>query len=329
MINAGVAIVRCLAILQEQVTNPNMKNALRSVSMEVQQGNNLADSMRKHPKCFDELYVSMVEAGESGGVLDEVLNRLAKLLEDMTKLQNQVKSALAYPTAVLVIAILAFFGMTIFLIPIFAKIFVQIHATLPPLTQFMLFLSGVLRSWLVIIPILAIIGISFLLRNYYRTYMGRRQIDGFMLKMPLFGEMNEKSAVARFSRVLGTLLKSGVPVLQAIDIVCKTIGNQVIVDAIQTAKYDIQQGGQMSLAIQKAKVFPPMAIQMIGIGEETGELDGMLMKVADFYEDEVAQAVKALTSVIEPLMMVLVAVIVGSILLSMYLPLFSVFDKLG
>ncbi len=338
MINAGVAIVRCLGILQEQSTNPLMKKALGEVSGEVQQGSNLGDCLKRHPKCFDDLYVSMVEAGESGGVLDEVLNRLAKLLEDMAKLQNQIKSALAYPTAVLVIALLAFFGMTIFLIPIFDKIFKSINATLPALTLMMLALSHFLTGHpesplgsfpgLLLLPI--IIGVPmFVLKQYYKTPLGRRQIDGFMLKMPLFGELNEKTAVARFSRVLGTLIRSGVPILQAMDIVCKTIGNMVIVDAVQAAKFDIQQGGLMSLAIQKANVFPPMSIQMISIGEETGELDEMLMKVADFYEDEVEQAVKALTSIIEPLMMVFVAVIVGTILLSMYLPLFSVFDKLG
>ena len=339
MINAGVAIVRCLGILQEQSTNPKMKKALRAINLEVQQGSNLGDALKKHPQCFDDLYVSMVEAGESGGVLDEVLNRVAKLLEDMNKLQNQIKSALAYPTAVLVIALLAFFGMTIFLIPIFAKIFKQIKATLPLLTQMMLQLSYFLLGneesvlhlpfpGLLLFPIL-IGGPIFVARQYYRTPLGRRQIDGALLKMPIFGELNEKTAIARFSRVLGTLLRSGVPVLQSMDIVCKTIGNMVIVDAVKAAKFDIQQGGQMSLAIQKANVFPPMSIQMISIGEETGELDTMLMKVADFYEDEVEQAVKALTSIIEPLMMILVAVIVGTILLSMYLPLFSVFDKLG
>ena len=329
MINAGIPIVRCLSILQEQVTNSNLKKSLAEISIEVQQGHGIADTMKKHTHCFDELYVAMVEAGESGGVLDDVLNRLAKLLEDMSKLNNQIKSAMAYPTVVLFIAISAFFGMTIFLIPIFAGIFKELNATLPPLTQFMLFLSGVLRSWLVIFPILALIVIVFSIKAYRNTPFGRRQLDLFMLKMPLFGELNVKNAVARFSRVLGTLLKSGVPILQALDIVCKTVGNQILVDALQIAKLEIQQGGQMSFAIQKARVFPPMAIQMINIGEETGEMDGMLMKVADFYEDEVEQAVKGLTSIIEPIMMVLVAGIVGTILLSMYLPLFSIYDKLG
>jgi type IV pilus assembly protein PilC len=193
----------------------------------------------------------------------------------------------------------------------------------------MVFLSEVLRSWLIIIPIAIILAILFLLVSYYKTPVGRRQIDLFKLKMPLFGNLNQKSSIALFSRILGTLLKSGVPILQSLDIVSKTLGNRVIADAVQNAKSDIQQGGEISLALQKARVFPPMSIQMINVGEETGELDAMLMKIADFYEDEVAQAVKALTSLIEPLLIVFVATIVGTILLAMYMPLFSIYDQLG
>jgi type IV pilus assembly protein PilC len=329
MINAGVAIVRCLGVLSEQCPNPKLKKALLAINTEVQQGNSLSEAMRKHPECFDQLYVSMVEAGEAGGVLDEVLTRLAKLLEDVARLKNQVKSAMAYPVTVGIFALLAFFGMTIFLIPVFAKIFQDIGATLPPLTQFMLFLSSVLRSWKVLIPIGAIIFAVFAIKRYYKTPAGRVQIDGLLLKMPLFGDLNVKSAVARFCRVFGTLTRSGVPILASLEIVCNTVGNQVIANAVAGAKSEIQQGGMMSLALQKANVFPSLAIQMISIGEETGELDAMMMKVADFYEDEVEQALKALTSIIEPLMMVFVAGMVGTILLSMYLPMFAVFDKLG
>lgn len=329
MINAGVAIVRCLGVLSEQCGNPKMKKALTAISAEVQQGSPLSEAMAKHPECFDQLYVSMVEAGEAGGVLDEVLNRLAKLLEDMARLKNQIKSAMAYPVTVGVLAIIVFFAMTIFLIPVFAKIFTDLDVPLPALTQFMLMISGVMRSWKILIPIGTIVGTSFFLRNYYKTPAGRLQIDGFMLKMPLFGELNEKTAVARFCRVFGTLTRSGVPILNSLEIVCNTVGNQVIANAVSAAKYEIQQGGMMSLALQQEKVFPPLAIQMISIGEETGELDSMMMKVADFYEDEVEQAVKALTSVIEPLMMVMIAGLVGTILLSMYLPMFKVFDALG
>lgn len=329
MVNAGVAIVRCLGVLSEQCPKPKLKKALVAISSEVQQGTNLSDAMRKHPECFDNLYVSMVQAGETGGVLDEVLNRLAKVLEDMARLQNQVKSALAYPVAVGIIAILVFFGMTVFLIPIFAEIFKSLGTELPALTQFMLFISGVLRSEKIFIPIGVIIATVIGFRWYYKTPVGRLQIDGFLLKMPLFGDVNQKSAVARFTRTFGTLTRSGVPILNALEIVRDTSGNQVIANAIEGSKFEIQQGGMLSLALQKSQVFPLLAIQMISIGEEAGELDAMLMKVADFYEDEVEQAVKALTSLIEPIMMVLLAGMVAVILLSMYLPLFAVFNNLG
>lgn len=327
MINAGVAIVRCLGVLSDQATNPKMKKALSAISAEVQQGISLSDALDKHPDCFDQLYVSMVEAGEMGGVLDEVLNRLAKLLEDMARLQNQIKSAMAYPVTVGILAVIVFFAMTIFLIPVFAGIFESLGAELPALTKFMLYLSGIMRSWKILIPIVGFSGLVFGIKQYYKTPIGRSHIDKFLLKMPLFGDLNEKSAVARFCRVFGTLTRSGVPILTSLEIVCNTVGNKVIANAVAGAQSEIQQGGMMSLALQNANVFPQLAIQMICIGEETGELDAMMMKVADFYEDEVEQAVKALTSVIEPLMMVLIAGMVGVILLSMYLPMFAIFDQ--
>ncbi|HEY9674244.1 MAG TPA: type II secretion system F family protein [Waterburya sp.] len=329
MVNAGVAMVRCLGVLSEQCPNPKLKKALVSISGDVQQGTSLSDSMRKHPDCFDTLYVSMIQAGEVGGVLDEVLNRLAKLLEDMARLKNQVKSAMAYPTVVGVLAIVIFLGMTIFLIPVFAAIFKELGVELPALTQFMVNLSELIRSPGILIPIAIIAAVVYACRWYYKTPIGRVQIDGFFLKMPLFGDLNQKSAVARFCRIFGTLTRSGVPILNSLDIVRDTSGNQVIANAIEAAKYEIQQGGMISLALQREGVFPMLAIQMISIGEETGELDSMMMKVADFYEDEVEQAVKALTSLIEPLMMVVLAVMVAVILLSMYLPLFKLYDALG
>ena len=329
MVNAGVAIVRCLGVLAEQCPNPKLKKSLIGISAEVQQGVNLSDSMRRYPKVFDELYVSMVEAGEVGGVLDEVLNRLAKLLEDVARLQGQIRSAMAYPTAVGLFAVLAFLGMTIFLIPVFAGIFEQLDVELPALTAFMLALSSLLRSYWSAVMVAVLAGIVFGFRAYYSTPAGRLQIDGIMLKLPVFGDLNEKSAVARFCRVFGTLTRSGVPILTSLEIVENTVGNAVIARAVGQSREEIQQGGLLSLALQREQVFPPLAIQMIGIGEETGELDAMMMKVADFYESEVEEAVKALTSLIEPLMMVGVAVLVGTILLSMYLPLFKVFDALG
>jgi len=327
--NAGVAIVRSLGVLAEQCANPKLKQALISISADVQQGMNLSEAMRKHPACFDNLYVSMVQAGEVGGVLDEVMNRLSKLLEDRARLQNQIKSALTYPVAVCLFAVAIFIAMTVFLIPIFAGIFKQLGVELPALTQFMLWLSEVLRSWRVLIPIAVFVGGGFFLRQYYKTRLGRETIDRLSLKMPLFGDLIQKSAVALFSRTFGALTRSGVPILTALEIVRDTAGNQIIANAVDAARRDIQQGGMISLALQKERVFPTMAIQMISIGEETGELDQMLMKVADFYEDEVEQAVKAITSIIEPVMIIVLGGMVGTILISMYLPMFKIFDKLG
>ena len=329
LVNAGVAIVRSLGVLSEQCSNPKLKIALIEISNDVQSGMNLSDSMRKHPACFDGLYVSMVQAGEVGGVLDEVLNRLAKLLEDVARLQNQIKAALSYPVVVGFLATAIFVGMTVFLIPIFADIFTDLGTELPALTQFLMTCSQILRSWWSLAVVGAFIGLSIAYKQYYKTPIGRITIDRLSLKMPLFGDLIQKSSVARFSRTFGALTRSGVPILTCLEIVRDTSGNQVVANAIDAARIDIQQGGMISLALQQDQVFPAMAIQMISIGEETGELDAMLMKVADFYEDEVEQAVKALTSVLEPLMIVVLGGMVGTILLAMYLPMFAVFDKLG
>ena len=329
MVDAGVAIIRALSVLGEQASNRTLKQAILSISADVQQGMSLSASMAKHPKCFDQLYVSLIEAGETGGVLGEVLQRLAKLLEDMARLQNQVRSALTYPVFTALFAIVVFLGMTIFLIPIFANIFKGLNAELPPLTQFMLFISNSLRSWVALIPAVVIFATSFFLTQYYRTPVGKLNIDALLLKLPLLGDLIRKSAVARFCRVFGSLARSGVPILNSLEIVSNTVGNQVIANAVHGSRQDIQQGEMISVALQKWQVFPPLAIQMINIGEETGELDAMIMKVADFYEDEVEQALKSLTSIVEPLMMVVVGGIVGLILISMYLPMLTIFNKLG
>lgn len=329
LVNAGVAIVRGLGVLGDQCTNAKLKQSLQEISNDVQSGVNLSDAMRKHPDCFDNLYVSMIQAGEVGGVLDEVLNRLSKLLEDMARLQNQIKSALAYPVVVGILATSIFVGMTVFLLPIFAKIFTELGTELPALTQFLMTCSEILRSWRSGLIVGGIVGFRFAYTQYYKTRVGKETIDRLSLKMPLFGDLIQKSSVARFSRTFGSLTRSGVPILTSLEIVRDTSGNQVVANAIDAARAEIQQGGMISAALEKEKVFPPMAIQMISIGEETGELDGMLMKIADFYEDEVEQAVKALTSVLEPIMILVLGGMVGTILMSMYLPLFKVFEKLG
>jgi type IV pilus assembly protein PilC len=328
LINAGVAMVRGLGVLADQCPNPKLKKALQEISSDVQQGVNLSDSMRKHPRCFDTLYVSMVQAGEVGGVLDEVMNRLAKLLEDIARLQNQIKAAMAYPMAVGFIAITVFLGMTIFLLPIFAGIFEELGAELPPFTAFMMGISDLLRSPASLILVLAIILFIFAYRQYYSTRVGKETLDRFYLKMPLFGDLIQKTATARFCRTFGALSRSGVPILTALEIVRDTAGNQVIANAVDDARREVQAGGMISIALQREQVFPLMAIQMISIGEETGEIDTMLMKVADFYEDEVEQAVKALTSIMEPIMIVILGGMVGSILIAMYLPMFKVMDAI-
>ncbi len=329
LVNAGVAIVRGLAILGEQCSNPKLKQALIEIGGDVQTGVNLSDSMGKHPDCFDGLYVSMVQAGEIGGVLDEVLNRLAKLLEDMARLQNQIKSAMSYPLVVGFLATAIFVGMTVFLIPIFANIFKDIGVELPALTQFLMTSSEILRSYWSLVIMAGFMAASFAYKQYYKTPVGRETIDRLSLKVPLFGDLIQKSSVARFSRTFGALTRSGVPILTCLAIVRDTSGNQVIANAIDAARLDVQQGGMISVALKKDAVFPSMAIAMMSIGEETGQLDGMLMKVADFYEDEVEQAVKSLTSILEPLMIVVLGGMVGTILLAMYLPMFKVFEKLG
>lgn len=330
LVNAGVGLVRGIGILGEQCPNPKLKKALLEINSDVQQGTNLSDAMGKHPSSFDNLYVAMVQAGEVGGVLDEVLNRLAKLLEDLNRLQNQIKSAMAYPVTVGILATVIFVAMTVFLLPIFADIFTELGAELPAFTQLMMGISNFLRNPVMVLLAIAVIAIAiFAFRQYYKTRVGRETIDRMALKVPLFGDLTQKAATARFCRTFGSLSRSGVPILTALEILRDTSGNQVIANAISEARAEIQTGGMISLALQKHNVFPVMAIQMISIGEETGELDQMLMKVADFYEDEVEQAVKALTSIMEPIMIIVLGGMVGSILVSMYLPIFSVMDHLG
>ena len=328
LVDAGVPIVRGLGLMADQQKLPMFKRALQAVSRDVNQGDSLGAAMRRWPKVFDKLTIAMVEAGETGGVLDETLRRLASLLESNARLQNQIKGALGYPTAVLVIAILVFLGMTIFLIPTFADIFDSLGAKLPAFTQMMLDLSSLLRSSFSLVLILALTLFGWLFSRYYATYSGRRTVDRLILKVPLFGELIQKTATAQFCRSFSSLTRAGVPILLSLDIVHEIAGNTIIADCILFSKRDIQEGVQLSTALDKKKVFPDLAISMLSIGEETGQMDAMLSKVADFYEDEVEAVVKVLTSMLEPMMIVICGGIVGSILVAMYLPMFSVFDKI-
>jgi type IV pilus assembly protein PilC len=307
---------------------PMFKKALTSVGLEVNQGTAMAAAMRQWPKVFDQLTIAMVEAGEAGGVLDESLKRLAKLLEDNARLQNQIKGALGYPVAVLVIAILVFLGMTIFLIPTFAGIFEDLGAELPMFTQLMVDLSALLRSYASLVFAGTLMVGAWMIGRYYNTHKGRRVLDKLILKLPLFGDLIMKTATAQFCRIFSSLTRAGVPILMSMEISSETAGNSIISDAILDSRTLVQEGVLLSTALTRQKVLPDMALSMLSIGEETGEMDRMLSKVADFYEDEVSASVKALTSMLEPAMIVVVGGIVGSILLAMYLPMFTVFDQI-
>ena len=328
LVTAGVPIVRSLGLMTAQQKMPLFKRALQAITQDVNQGGGLGEAMRKWPQIFDRLTIAMVEAGEAGGVLDESLKRLAKLLEENAKLQNQIKGAMGYPVAVLVIAILVFLGMTIFLIPTFANIFEDLGAELPLFTQMMLDLSKLLRSTFSLFLVAGLIAGAWLFGRYYATPTGRRQVDGLLLKLPVFGDLLQKTATAQFCRTFSSLSRAGVPILLSLDIVHETAGNTVVADAITASRNEVLEGVPLSVALARRQVFPEMAVSMLAIGEETGGLDAMLAKVADFYEDEVGAAVKALTSMLEPAMIVIVGGIVGSILLAMYLPMFSIFDQI-
>jgi len=328
LVDAGVPIVRSLDLMSTQQKLPMFKKALTAVGVEVNQGTAMGAAMRQWPKVFDQLTVAMVEAGEAGGVLDESLKRLAKLLEDNARLQNQIKGALGYPVAVLVIAILVFLGMTIFLIPTFAGIFEDLGAELPLFTQLLVDLSKLLRSSAALVFAGALLVAAWLFNRYFATDKGRRVVDRLMLKVPLFGDLIMKTATAQFCRIFSSLTRAGVPILMALEISSETAGNSIISDAILDSRALVQEGVLLSTALTRQKVLPDMALSMLSIGEETGEMDQMLSKVADFYEDEVSASVKALTSMLEPSMIVVVGGIVGSILLAMYLPMFSVFDQI-
>jgi len=327
LLTAGVPIVRSLSLLSKQQKQPLFKRALESILQEVNQGNTMGSAMRKWPKVFDPLSIAMVNAGESGGVLDESLQRLAKLLEQHAKLQNEIKAAMGYPTIVLAVAILVFLGLTMFLIPTYAKIFDTLNADLPPLTLFMVSLSGILRSWFWLLLVIVAIGMG-LFRRYYASANGKLMIDGKLLKIPLFGELLQKSATAKFCRTFSSLSRAGVPILTSLEIVSETTGNAKIRNAIRDSRKEVMEGMPLSAALNRHQVFPELALSMLAIGEETGNVEIIISKMADFYEDEVSTIVKALTSMLEPAMIVIVGGIVAVVLLAMYLPMFSIYDNI-
>ncbi|MEY3735448.1 MAG: hypothetical protein RLZZ624_507 [Cyanobacteriota bacterium] len=328
LVDSGIPIVRGLDLLARQQKAGLFQRALQAVSRDVNEGSSLGAAMRQWPKVFDRLSLAMIEAGEAGGVLDDTLKRLAMLLETNARLRNQIRSALGYPITVLVIAISVFLGMTIFLIPTFAGVFKDLGTELPPFTLMMVNLSAFLRSSFSLFVVMILLLLLLVFRRHYATATGRRQVDALVLSLPLFGNLITKTATAQFCRTLSSLSRAGVPILISLEIVREAAGNAMISAAIVSARQDVLEGVPISVALASKGVFPDMATSMLEIGEESGELDVMLSKVADFYEDEVSATVKALTSMLEPAMIVIVGGIVGSILLSMYLPMFSIFDQI-
>jgi type IV pilus assembly protein PilC len=332
MIDAGLPLVQCLDILAEQQPNPFFKEVLRQVRQNVEEGATLHSALEKHPKVFDGLYTHMVEAGETGGVLDLILQRLATLIEKVVKLKRSIISASIYPAAVILVAIAAIAVILIVVIPQFEQIFIGLLGpgeVLPLPTRIVMALSGFLAGWGGLATLAFIIGATIGTRAYYKTEKGRWQIDSLLLKTPIFGPLLRKVAVARFSRILSTLLSSGVPILQSLDITSKTAGNVVVEDAILKVRAGVERGENFVDPLKATKVFPHMVGQMIGVGEQTGALDAMLGKIADFYEEEVDSAIADLLAMIEPVLIAFLGVTIGGIVISMYLPLFTLIGKLA
>ena len=329
MVNSGLSMLRCLYVLEEQTPNKKLAKVVSEVRADVEAGISLSDSLEKHPKVFSRLYVSMVRAGELGGILDEVLNRVATQLEKEDQIRRAVKSALVYPILIGSFAIIVLIGMVLFLIPIFAAMYKDLgNAKLPMLTRIMMGISDAALDFPINVLVLAVIiaGIYGLIR-FKHTDRGTHTWDRFKLHIPMgIGEIIRKLAVARFSRTLGTLITSGVPILQAIEITGQAAGNVVIEDAMVDVQQSVKEGQSITAPLAKISVFPPMVTQMISVGEETGSLDAMLGKIADFYEDEVNAAVKSLTSILEPILMLGVGAIVGTVVISMYLPIFNMMN---
>ncbi|RLE27036.1 MAG: type II secretion system F family protein [Acidobacteria bacterium] len=328
MIDAGLPLVQCLDILGQQQENKGFQKILLQIRQDVEGGSSLAEAMRKHPQAFDELYVNMVGAGEAGGILDTILQRLAAYIEKSVKLKSQVKSAMVYPVAVVSIAIIVVYVILWKVIPVFSSLFEGLGAQLPFLTRAVVAASNFIGRfwWLIFIVLFAAI---FALRQYYATEQGRYQIDKLMLKMPAMGLLLRKIAVARFCRTLGTLLSSGVPILDSLEITAKTSGNAVIEEAIFQVRKEVEQGKTLAEPLTKTGQFPPMVCQMIGVGEHTGAMDTMLSKIADFYEDEVDSAVEGMMSLIEPVIIAFLGVVIGLIVVAMYLPMFSLISQIG
>lgn len=328
MIDAGLPLLQCLHILYSQQENPTFKKQLKQIKESVESGETFADALKKHPKTFNELFVNMVSAGEAGGILDVILQRLSAYAEKMAKLKKQVKGAMTYPGITLGVAVIVVGVILVFVIPVFEKMFTDMGSALPIPTQMVVTLSNFVVGhigWM----ILGLIGAVFLFRQTYKSKKGRIFLDDMFLRLPVIGILIRKVAVAKFTRTTATMISSGVSILEALDIVGKTAGNKIVEFAISDVKVGIAEGRSMADPLLESGVFPSMVCSMIAVGESTGALDVMMNKIADFYDDEVDQAVKNLTDMIEPFMLVFLGVVVGGLVIAMYLPIFTMASAIG
>jgi len=329
MIDSGLPLVQCLEILASQQENKTFQKVLVGTRASVEGGTTLSAAMRQFPKVFDSLYVNMVEAGETGGILDTILQRLSSYIEKNVKLQRAVKSALVYPVGVLTVAVSVIILLLWKVVPIFATLFAGLGVDLPLPTKIVIGLSNLIGSYFGLLLLVAVVGILFGIKVWYGTAQGRFALDTVILKLPVIGILMRKIAVARFTRTLGTLIASGVPILEGLDITARTAGNAVVEKALQQVRKALEEGKSLTEPLKDSEVFPGMVTQMISVGEQTGAMDAMLQKIADFYEEEVDAAVKDLLTALEPIMIVFLGLVVGGVVISMYLPLFSLIGKLS
>lgn len=328
MISSGVPLVRCLSILQAQVENPAFSKIIGTIRTEVEGGSTFSAALSRHPRVFDNLFCNLVKAGEAGGILDKILDRLSGYLEKSEELKAKVKGALTYPVVVLAIAALVVLALVLFVLPQFKSIFQSMNVDLPAVTEMLLAFSDIMQEWWwIILPCMALIPISVM--QFFKSPQGARVFDTNILRVPVFGPMMRKVAVARFTRTLGTMISSGVPILQALEVTAATAGNIVIKEAVDKTRVSIREGESIADPLRQSGVFPPMVVQMISVGEETGELDKMLMKIAEFYDTEVDTAVKALTSIIEPIVIVFMGVVIGGIVLAVFMPMLKLINNVG
>ncbi len=329
MIDAGLPLVQCLDILGSQTENVTLAKTVVQVRSDVESGSTFADALKKHPKIFDNLYVNMVAAGEAGGILDTILQRLAAYMEKFAKIKKQIKSAMIYPSVILFVAVAVVALLMVVVVPMLASLFAESGQRLPLPTRIVITISNFLKGWGGLVLFGAIVGFIVGIVQWRKTERGLKTTDAIALKMPVFGDLIRKVSVAKFTRTLGTLLTSGVPILEGLMIVARTAGNKIVEEAILTTRQSVSEGKTLADPLTKSKVFPPMVTQMISVGEATGALDNMLSKIADFYDDEVDSAVATLTSLLEPMLMIFLGTTVGFVIVAMYMPIFQMGSAVG